>query len=397
VTVYVFDDSHSLGPITLTRPAIDLRCGVLRLWEKGTAGDLAGLIVADRYAAIMREREPELTVNPEVSAGSAVFLNGRVLDAHTLLPELSGDDCVILDGDRLAAVRLSGTAIMDFVRAVRAGRAQLPEIVDRTERSLRWIEQPWDLITANPGEIEADWQRLGGAHSNRNVHSTATIYAPERVRIEHGATIESGAVLDAREGPIYVGAGAIVHPLSYIQGPASIGADAQVMSGARIREGSSLGPGCRVGGEVEESILQDHSNKYHDGFVGHTYIGSWCNLGALTTTSDLKNTYGTVRLDLEGGTIDSGLTKLGSFISDHVRLGIGTLLTSGCVIGPACNLFGGTLLPKAVDAFQWGGADSLEPYDPDRFFFTAATAMARRGVTLGEAEKELLREIAKAG
>ncbi|GIW06808.1 MAG: hypothetical protein KatS3mg060_1613 [Dehalococcoidia bacterium] len=402
----VFDDGRSIYPFTLTRPAIDLRLGALRLWEKiavvGTAR--IGLLVNDRIAAVVAERGDTPPVNEPLAEGPTWLLNGRTLYAarfwRTVVESLvelpPHEEYAVRDGDRVILALLGEERARRFSEAVRSGRPPLEALdgIPVGEEAVDWIDWPWDLVRLNAAEIAADWDRLGGQKRSGTVSPAATVYRPEHVRIEGGARVEAGAVLDAREGPIWIGEGAIVHPLAYVQGPVAIGSGSEVMPGARVRQGTSLGPGCLVGGEVEETIFQGWTNKYHDGFVGHSVIGAWGNLGALTTTSDLKNTYGTVRVELPEGIRDTGELKIGCFLGDQVRLGIGTLLTSGAVIGPACNLFGGTLLPKTIPPFAWGGADGIERYDVERFLSTAATAMRRRGATLGPAEQALYRRLA---
>jgi UDP-N-acetylglucosamine diphosphorylase/glucosamine-1-phosphate N-acetyltransferase len=153
----------------------------------------------------------------------------------------------------------------------------------------------------------------------------------------------------------------------------------------------TIGPSCRVRGEISNSVLLGFVNKAHDGYIGHAYIGSWVNLGAFTTNSDLKNNYGTVRVHTGGGAVDTGLLKVGCFLGDHVKTGIGTLLPTGCVMGAGSNFFGGGMAPPNVPPFSWGSADGLEKYDIDRFLDTAAVAMSRRGVTLEEDGRTLLR------
>jgi UDP-N-acetylglucosamine diphosphorylase/glucosamine-1-phosphate N-acetyltransferase len=206
-----------------------------------------------------------------------------------------------------------------------------------------------------------------------------------------GAEIEPGAVLDLRAGAIVVGPGARVAGLTRLEGPAGIGARTQVLGG-RIRAGTTIGAGCRVAGEIEASIFQGHSNKYHDGFIGHAYVGEWVNLGAMTTNSDLKNTYGTVKVWRDGRLTDTGEQKVGATIGDHSKTGIGSLLDTGAVIGVAANLFGGsaTLAAKFVPSFAWGTPPRLSLHDPMRAVETMQEVMGRRGVTMTAAYREML-------
>lgn len=236
---------------------------------------------------------------------------------------------------------------------------------DHTERK---VEYPWDLIGNLKADLEADLKVMGSGIKG-TVHPSVVLYAPENMLIEAGAEIEAGAVLDARSGPIYIGRGTIVRPLSYLRGPLSIG------------------PECRIGGEVTHSIFYGYANKAHYGFIGHSYVGEWVNLGAGTTNSNLKNTYGTVKMTVNGQERDSGTQFLGCLIGDHAKLGIGTLIPTGAVIGVGANVFGGGLIPKNVPAFSWGNNGRV---DLDKFLVATDAVMKRRGRELEELKERLV-------
>ena len=183
-----------------------------------------------------------------------------------------------------------------------------------------------------------------------------------------------------------------IEPFSFIQGPAWIGPGSLIAS-ARIRGETSIGPVCRIGGEVEASIVQGYSNKHHDGFLGHSYLGEWVNIGAMTTNSDLKNTYGTIRMVIEGfGQIDSGILKLGCFLADHVKLGIGVHLNGGAVIGTGSNIFGVHFAPKTIPPFTWGG-EVFREYRIQSMIDVARKVMARRKVSMSVEQEEVLRAV----
>jgi UDP-N-acetylglucosamine diphosphorylase/glucosamine-1-phosphate N-acetyltransferase len=212
----------------------------------------------------------------------------------------------------------------------------------------------------------------------------------EHVYVHPTARLDGPLVLDARDGPIFIEANAHIEPFSFIQGPCSIGPGALVSS-ARIRAETSIGPVCRIGGEVEASTIQGYSNKHHDGFLGHSWLGEWVNIGAMTTNSDLKNTYGSVRISLEGiGQRDSGVLKLGCFLADHVKLGIGLHLNGGTMIGTGSNVFGMHTVPKNIPHFTWGG-DVFREYRIDGMISVARTVMGRRKRELTPAYEALLR------
>lgn len=406
-TICVFEDERyrNFLPLTYTRPVFDLLCGTDSLFNK----------ISDAYAGCHLHqlcrpyliRTTSTDEKPSLIAGlrdeqrrerSVLFINGRILAREALadIMAVEGDDALYVDGDTLIAARLSqsrlqvaikwlteqdtGSIMSSLAREIPVHRVQIPT-----------VRNSWDLIHSNGSEIRSDFERKRYAGSAQ-AHPAATVYEPLQVYIDPTAEVMAGAVLDARSGPIIVEKGARVESFSLVQGPAYIGPHARIVSG-RIREDTTIGPYCRVGGEVECCIFHGYSNKYHDGFTGHSYFGEWVNLGALTTTSDLKNTYGSVRIEVDGTQVDTGHTKLGSFLGDHVKLGIGVLLNSGTNIGTGCNLFGGGMLPKVVPCFIWGGDGEYQEYDFERMLETANIAMGRRQVEQTDTHSELLRYI----
>ncbi len=250
---------------------------------------------------------------------------------------------------------------------------------------VRW---PWQIVEWNAAAIAAD---LAGRPATRegDVHASAALLAPERISIAAGARIEPLAVLDAREGPIAIGPNALVRAHTVVTGPCVVGAGTQLLGGFVSQ--STFGPECRIAGEVEACVWQGYSNKRHHGFVGHSAIGEWVNLGALTTTSDLKNNYGPVRVWVDGAEVDSRNPKVGSIVGAHVKTGIGTLLPTGASVGVGANLFGGgRFVPKRVPSFAWWDGERAVEHRLDAFLATARIAFSRRGRALGPADERLL-------
>ncbi len=224
------------------------------------------------------------------------------------------------------------------------------------------------------------------------MHALACLVAPERITIARGAKVGPLAVLDATAGPIYVAHGAIVAPHTVVNGPCVIGGGTQLLGG--FVSGSTFGPECRVAGEVEASVWQGYGNKRHHGFLGHSLVGEWVNLGALTTTSDLKNNYGHVRVRVDREDMDSGSSKVGSLIGSHVKTGIGTLLPTGASVGTGANLFGGgRFAPKYVPAFAWWDGERTVDHELTKFHATARIALSRRARTFGPAEEAACAEL----
>jgi UDP-N-acetylglucosamine diphosphorylase/glucosamine-1-phosphate N-acetyltransferase len=260
------------------------------------------------------------------------------------------------------------------------------------------LEWPWSLVEANPERTLEDLVALhrgsGGETRRPPVAADASALAGVHVLGGHpvlvgeGAAVEAGVVIDAREGPVHIGAGTRVQGPARIAGPLHVGAGSVVFGGAVGH--SSIGPMCKVRGEIDTSVLCGYCNKAHDGYLGHALLGAWVNLGALTTNSDLKNNYSPVRVRLRDAEVDSGLLKVGSFLGDHVKTGIGTLLNTGAVVGAGSNLFGGRMPPKYVPPFSWGTGDDLVEFRLEKFFEVAEAAMKRRNVTLTSPMREML-------
>jgi UDP-N-acetylglucosamine diphosphorylase/glucosamine-1-phosphate N-acetyltransferase len=207
-------------------------------------------------------------------------------------------------------------------------------------------------------------------------------------RVERGAYFEPHVIIDTTDGPVLVRRGARISAFTRLDGPCVIGEDVQVLGG-KIR-GCSIGEHSRVNGELSGTIFIGHANKAHDGFVGDSVLGRWVNLGAGTITSNLKNSYGEISLWTPEGTRRTGETFLGSFIGDHAKIGIGTRLTTGCVIGAGANVFGSAIPPKFVPPFAWGDTPPFKEYDAEKFIEVAVRVMARRGVALGEGGRRTL-------
>jgi UDP-N-acetylglucosamine diphosphorylase/glucosamine-1-phosphate N-acetyltransferase len=246
----------------------------------------------------------------------------------------------------------------------------------------------------NPGQIKSDFAFFGrSGQIAGKIHPLVTLLAEENIHVAAGAKIKPGVVLDAEDGPIFIDEGATIMANASLQGPLYVGRNSTIKMGAKIYEGTSIGPVCKVGGEVEESIFHAYSNKQHDGFLGHSYLGEWVNLGADTNNSDLKNNYGTVRVRIDGKTIDSGLLFVGLFMGDHAKSGINTMFNTGTVVGVMSNVFGADYPDKFIPSFTWGGAASGETYACDKALEVARRVMARRNRELTKAQESVLRHV----
>lgn len=268
-------------------------------------------------------------------------------------------------------------------------------LVNRTRKDLKgyYFKHIFDFISYQSEILQRDLIACG-EYASPIPRGVVLLGRKEKVFIEQGANVYPGAVLDSREGNIYISEGTTVMPLSVIQGPCFIGEDVLVDS-AKLRPGNSIFNGCKVAGEIEESIFLQYVNKHHEGFIGHSYVGSFVNFGAMTTNSDLKNNYSSVRLFLNNQTVDSGIMKLGAFVGDHTKFGIGSLLNSGSVIGIGCGLYPekGGLYPKYVPSFAWGSGYPFKKYQWETFVENTNKIMSRRNKTLSKGELGILNYI----
>lgn len=409
--VILFDDAKAAEwlPFTLTRPAGELLFGAFtpRARAERLFGSCAAHIAAPELLGFEEpDAAPVLDADAVDASEPTLFLSSRAI-IH------GGTD---FDPARSGAVRVGGIAAGCFVSGGAAPPADFFAHPDgytitaaadgtpRFDRAVatdglpydlpgRVLENVWELITLNVEQLlsDLDSPALRGDTAGRDL--PAGVYCiggrPDRVQFAGSVVIEPGVVLDVSTGPIRFEDGVTVRTLSRIQGPTFVGSDTTLLGGSYTAV--SIGPRCKVHGEIEETVVLGCSNKAHDGFLGHAYLGRWVNLGALTTNSDLKNNYGAIRLWTPRGVADTGQTKIGCLLGDHVKTGIGVMLNTGTIVGAGCNLFGAVQPPKYVAPFSWGsGADFVE-YDMDKFLETAEAVMQRRNVVLSEGQSEVLR------
>jgi len=412
-TIVLFEDEgcRTFLPLTHTRPVCDLRCGIFTLRERVRmlTGMTPAVICRSHLAQAYGVGRWPLTLLSR--SAPLTFVNARALDAgwiFDLLDEPAGTVYLtdaghaLLGGPVLLGARLTpwmASAVLPYLLEQRgaAALAELRRIGRLIEIETCLLTFPWDLIALNGEQIVRDVPlvvRQDGwisAADQPPAHPSIVVSNPAHIFIHREARLEPPLALDARDGPIVIDA-ARIEPFSFIQGPAWIGPGSLIAS-ARIRGETSIGPVCRIGGEVEASVVQGYSNKHHDGFLGHSYLGEWVNIGAMTTNSDLKNTYGTIRMVIEGfGQIDSGILKLGCFLADHVKLGIGVHLNGGAVIGTGSNIFGVHFAPKTIPPFTWGG-EVFREYRIQSMIDVARKVMARRKVSMSAEQEEVLRAV----
>lgn len=395
LTLFEDDRVPNLHPLTYTRHVSDLVCG------GGSLGERIALAYGPQQpvaawcrgilAPVLAEEHPELEVNQVYP--KFLMLNGRLLapgNLSELIPPEGADRAWVCRG-ALVALRLSGTHAEKLRYDQPFSVESIPDGVPVETLDVVLIDYPWDLINHHARMMEEeplDTPR-GGGRPDPGAH----VLAPDHVFVDPTARVMAGAVLNGESGCIRIGPGARVMPHAYLEGPLVIGEKSLIKAGAKIYGHTYIGPVSKVGGEVEASIIHGFTNKQHDGFLGHSYLGEWVNLGADTNNSDLKNNYSPVRVTLPGGEIETGCQFLGSIIGDHTKTAIGTLLNTGSIIGVGCNIFGAGFPPKYVPSFSWGGGQGLSEYAFEKFLPTAERVLARRGRRLSPAMANLLRRV----
>jgi UDP-N-acetylglucosamine diphosphorylase/glucosamine-1-phosphate N-acetyltransferase len=406
ICIYEDDYFTQFLPLVHFRPVYALRCGIFSLKEKiSRAYPRANIVIQCRksLALCIKSRKPQFSVN-EIPAAECLFINGRVLADHTLaknVPLTSKQDVVYVSNGQVIAAYVSGANLDRIKKNLSSPLSRtdfdgLPKIELDTET----VSYPWDLIQKNGTQIVKDFDSIvkkagkKQPHIRGKLHPGVHVLGKKNIIIEHGAVIKPGTVLDAEAGPIYIGKNVKVLPQSTIIGPACILDGTSIKAGAQIYENTTIGPVCKVGGEIEGSIIHSYSNKQHAGFLGHSYLGSWVNLGAGTNNSDLKNNYSRVKVQLGTEQIDTGLSFVGLMMGDHSKSAIGTTFNTGTVVGVCCNIFGIGFPPKYIPSFSW--CSPHEPctvYDIEKAVNVARLVMARRNIGLMDIEADLFREV----
>jgi UDP-N-acetylglucosamine diphosphorylase / glucose-1-phosphate thymidylyltransferase / UDP-N-acetylgalactosamine diphosphorylase / glucosamine-1-phosphate N-acetyltransferase / galactosamine-1-phosphate N-acetyltransferase len=412
-TLILFEDEgyRLLLPLVHTRPTFELRCGIFTLRERVAAitGNDARAICRPHLATVYGAGRWPLSLLSR--SANLTFVNGRALDLGWL-PDLlhaTGNTIVIgedthtpqrqpiLLGARLSPALASAVLLYLINQEIGLALKELRRFATVREVKARTLIYPWDLITNNGQQVIDDLVLHQQVHHWPSAAQQPpkgdglVLNNPEQIFLHPAAKLEGPLAIDARDGPVIIDA-AKIEPFSFIQGPTYIG-PGSLISSARVRGETSIGPVCRIGGEIEASIIQGYSNKHHDGFLGHSYLGEWVNIGAMTTNSDLKNTYGLIKVNIEGmGQVDSGVLKLGCFLSDHVKLGIGLHLNGGAVIGPGSNIFGVHFAPKNIPPFTWGG-EIFREYRIDGMIDVTRKVMGRRKLALSAAQETMLRDV----
>ncbi|NOQ27073.1 MAG: glucose-1-phosphate thymidylyltransferase [Bacteroidales bacterium] len=381
----LFDDKswNNLLPLTFTRPVCEIRAGILTIkekWEKYLDAKMS--YITQEYLQV----KYKLNVEDE-----NILINGSVIPTNDLLSNIKNLNTneVLVKNNKTIAVKLEKQDLKSF---------NYNEIdkYNKREYSDKLVEiiWPWDIFSTNGENIISDFELLTKDRKSAKISNTNNLLNAENIFIEEGAKLEF-TTLNATMGPIYIGKNAEVMENSVIRGPFALGEKSVVKLGAKIYGPTTVGPFSKVGGEINNSVIFGYSSKAHDGFLGNSVIGEWCNLGADTNNSNLKNNYTEVRLwNYETERFKkTGLQFCGLIMGDHSKCAINTMFNTGTVVGVNANIFGDGFPRNFIPSFSWGGASGFTVYGIKKAFEVAELVMARREKELNETEKDILKEI----
>jgi UDP-N-acetylglucosamine diphosphorylase/glucosamine-1-phosphate N-acetyltransferase len=357
---------NRLKPFTFTRPIAEIRVGILTIREKWEQhGFLCGSISTDH----LQKKYP--SINTDFHVNASLLPSAELVEVMNGL----GNRALIKDGVFLAGIE--GAEEMTF------------------KGEVSYIQNTWDIFRLNREQLIADFDLITQGRISQPIDDPHTIvYGEENLFIEKGATIKA-AIIDASEGPVYIGKNATVHPGAIINGAFALCEGAHINMGAKIKGDATVGPYCKVGGEVSNSVFFGYSNKGHDGFVGNSVIGEWCNIGADSNTSNLKNNYAEVRLwDYGSGRFaNTGLQFCGLMMGDHAKCGINTMFNTGTVVGVGANVFGSGFPRNFIPSFAWGGAAGMTTFQLNKFTEVAQAVMSRRSRSYDQQEIDIIEHV----
>lgn len=379
MNVVLFDDPVIRGqllPLTFTRPVGSLRVGIMTIAEKWKVR--LGAEVSFSTQQYLAEKFPAVITSDNY------WINGALCPDEAFISVLR----VLKPND---AIEKNGRIL-----AVRTADDEVPEVITGTVHSypsdVVLIDHPWKVFNQNGPQLRTDFELITKGRTSYPVNDKATVvYNEANVFIEEGVTLKA-AILNAENGPIYLARNSQVQEGAIIRGPFCLGERSIVNMGGKMRGDTTIGPDCKIGGEVANSVVYGFSNKAHDGYLGNSVIGEWCNLGADANTSNMKNNYDIVRLwsHVAKEPISTGLYFCGLIMADHSKAGINTMFNTGTVVGVNCNVIGGGFPPNFIPSFSWAGETT---YDIEKAIATAERAMGRRNHKITSSDRSILREV----
>lgn len=377
----LFDDSAirvNLLPFTYTRPVAGIRTGILTIAEKWSKH--LNTSVSFLTAPHLQEKFPIQQTSDNLLINGALCPDTKLVKA---IQSLTPGQALKKNTTWLAA-RISAVAL-DFNSLY----------ATEYNEDYTLIDQSWKIFQHNAQQIRADFELITKGKRSHGVNDKHTIvYNEENIFVEEGVHIRA-AVLNAEDGPIYLGKNSVVQEGALIKGPFALCEGSHVNMGGKMRGDTTVGPFSKVGGEISNSVIFGYSNKGHDGFIGNTVLGEWCNLGADTNTSNLKNNYESVKLwsYAKNGFVNTGLQFCGLMMGDHSKCGINTMFNTGTVVGVSANIFGDGFPRNFIPSFAWGGASGFMTYQLNKAFETAEKVMSRRHIILSDIDKRILQHI----
>ena len=400
----IFEDNYfaRLEPLIFSRPVYDLVCGISSIKNKilrAYPGIKFSLHSRPYMEQVVKVQNPGININSIVEE-DCLFINGRILASPTMpdiIPVKEDQNKIYVNKGNIIAARVSGKKLDEFKNKLsRVFSASDFSDLPAEEVDIKHVDYIWDLIAANRNEFLNDYNFLTKIKKDKitgKVYEGVHIIEKENIIICEGAEVKPGVLLDASKGPIYLDKNSVISANSVVEDCIYLGENSQVKSCSKIYDNVSIQKICKIGGEVEDSIILPFTNKQHSGFIGHAYLGSWINLGADTNCSDLKNNYGRIKVYVNGEDIDSGTQFLGLMMGDHSKSGINTMFNTGTVVGFSCNIYGAGFPEKYIPSFAWGGVDSKITYDLTKSIDTAKKVMQRRNLVLNEHDEKLFGEI----
>jgi len=393
--VFIFEDEkyENFLPLVWLRPVFDLRVGILTIFEKWykKLGEIEGVFLRSYLSKLVKEMYPEIKVNEGIRPGTKVLLiNSRTLPPEDISVFEDVEEETLFVSNKGEVVAFYGYSdeyegIIDTGKLREKGAKELRIDVE----VLNYL---WDTIEINGGEIIKDFNMIGNSGIHAPISQKVTLLG-NKIFVAEGVRLYPNVVIDAEEGPVYIDKNVTVLPNAFLKGPLYVGEGSIIKVGAKIYEDVSIGPVCKVGGEVEATIIHSYSNKQHDGFLGHSYVGTWVNIGADTNTSDLRNNYGSVKIIFKGERFDTGMQFLGSMIGDHTKSGINTMFNTGTIVGVFSNIFDAGFPPKFIPSFSWGGRQGFVTHELEKAIATARRVMKRRKVELSTNYEEVIRKV----
>lgn len=392
----IFEDElyTDLYPITYTRPTFDVVIGMTTILEKiihKIPSQNVALLCRDYLKNTVKRNHPRFSVNSLQKSTTYTLINGRVIIADKLANKIRNlkNNEVLMSGFIVVAAKLSDDNAKLFRKTKDVTLSDLT--VTKLKVRADFISNSWELAIKNPKQLTSDIHDSGNLGTIKGkLYDGVYLINKKQIHIARGVKIKSGTVIDAESGPVYIDRGTTISPNVTITGPVYIGEKCTINAGAKILYGTTIGESSKVGGEIAESIIHGFSNKQHDGFLGHSYIGTWCNLGANTNNSDLKNNYSSVELVLGKKKIDTKELFVGLIMGDHSKTGINTMFNTGTVVGVGCNIVGAGYPPKYIPSFTWMNLQSKPvPHNLTKFFETARAVYKRRKVQFTAVDKKM--------